>query len=52
LLASLLNLSPETLSRVLHQLMDEQLIRVCGSTIHIGSPDALKTYQHSVVTLH
>jgi CRP-like cAMP-binding protein len=52
LLASLLNLSPETLSRVLHQLMDEQLIRVCGSTIHIGSLDALKTYQHSVVTLH
>lgn len=52
LLASLLNLSPETLSRVLHQLMDEQLIRVCGSTIHIGSPDALKTYQRSVVTLH
>jgi CRP-like cAMP-binding protein len=52
LLASLLNLSPVTLSRVLHQLMDEQLIRVCGSTIHIGSPDALKTYQHSVVTLH
>jgi len=48
LVASLLNLSPETLSRVLHQLTDEQLIRVCGSNIHIASEDALKSYQTHV----
>ncbi|MBC3868919.1 Crp/Fnr family transcriptional regulator [Undibacterium oligocarboniphilum] len=52
LLASLLNLSPETLSRVLHQLMDEDLIRVSGSIIHIGSAEALKTYQHGGMPLH
>ncbi|MEB0138085.1 MULTISPECIES: Crp/Fnr family transcriptional regulator [unclassified Undibacterium] len=45
LLASLLNVSPETLSRVLHQLSDEKLIRVCGSTIHIGCATALQIYQ-------
>lgn len=46
LVASLLNLTPETLSRVLHQLMDEKMIRVCGSTIHIIAPtDTLKSYQ-------
>ncbi|MFZ6759111.1 Crp/Fnr family transcriptional regulator [Undibacterium sp. Ji50W] len=52
LVASLLNLTPETLSRVLHQLRDENLIRVCGSTIHIGSADALKSYQQNVPALH
>lgn len=52
LVASLLNLSPETLSRVLHQLTDEQLIKVSGSTIHIDSPDALKSYQHGAAVLN
>ncbi|MBI3285043.1 MAG: Crp/Fnr family transcriptional regulator [Burkholderiales bacterium] len=52
LVASLLNLSPETLSRVLHQLTDEQLIKVSGSTIHIDSADALKTYQHGAAVLN
>jgi len=42
LVASLLNLSPETLSRVLHQLMNKQLIKVYGATIHIDSAEALK----------
>lgn len=50
LIASLLNLSPETLSRVLHELMHEELIHVRGSTIHIGSAEALKSYQLN--TLH
>lgn len=52
LVASLLNLSPETLSRVLHQLTDEQLIKVSGSVIHIDSPDALKSYQGGAAVLH
>ncbi|MDE2427226.1 MAG: Crp/Fnr family transcriptional regulator [Burkholderiales bacterium] len=52
LVASLLNLSPETLSRVLHQLTDEQLIKVSGATIHIGCPDALKSYQHGAAMLN
>lgn len=52
LVASLLNLAPATLSRVLHQLTDQQLIRVSGSLIHIGSPAALKSYQHGPATLH
>lgn len=46
LVASILNLSPETLSRVLHQLVDENLIQVSGSNIHIASPETLKVYQH------
>lgn len=46
LVASLLNLSPETLSRVLHQLVDENLIQVSGSHIHIKCPETLKIYQH------
>jgi hypothetical protein len=46
LVASILNLSPETLSRVLHQLVDDKLIRVSGSNIHIESPETLKLYQH------
>lgn len=46
LVASILNLSPETLSRVLHQLVDEHLIQVSGSNIHIESAEALKVFQH------
>lgn len=34
-LAAQLNLTPETLSRALHKLVDEGLIRVEGKTIHI-----------------
>ncbi|MFZ6746174.1 Crp/Fnr family transcriptional regulator [Undibacterium sp. JH2W] len=51
LVASLLNLSPETLSRVLHQLMDEHLIKVCGASIHIASEEALKSYQRQIPAL-
>lgn len=47
LVASLLNLSPETLSRVLHQLVDDCLIQVSGSHIRITCPESLKVYQHS-----
>lgn len=45
LVASLLNLSPETFSRVLHQLVEEDLIQVNGSTIQIECPQLLKTFQ-------
>ncbi|MFZ6719200.1 Crp/Fnr family transcriptional regulator [Undibacterium sp. Ji49W] len=51
LVASLLNLSPETLSRVLHQLMNKQLIKVYGATIHIDSAEALKCYQKNIPVL-
>jgi CRP-like cAMP-binding protein len=47
LVASLLNLSPETFSRVLHQLVEEELIQVNGSHIQIECPESLKTFQHS-----
>jgi CRP-like cAMP-binding protein len=46
LVASLLNLSPETLSRVLHQLVEDDLIHVSGSHIRITCPESLKVYQH------
>ncbi|MES2049836.1 MAG: Crp/Fnr family transcriptional regulator [Pseudomonadota bacterium] len=46
LVASLLNLSPETFSRVLHQLVEEDLIQVNGSHIQIECPQLLKTFQH------
>ncbi len=49
LLASLLNLTPETLSRILHQLTDERLITVKGPKIQIDSADALKHYQRQLV---
>lgn len=48
LLASLLNLTPETLSRILHQLRDERLIQVKGPRIFIDSADALKHYQRQL----
>ncbi|PXX37196.1 Crp/Fnr family transcriptional regulator [Undibacterium pigrum] len=51
LVASLLNLSPETLSRILHQLMDEHLIKVYGASIHITSEEALKSYQQNMHAL-
>lgn len=51
LVASFLNLAPSTLSRVLHQLTELELITVSGSSIHIESPDALKTYQHGTAAL-
>lgn len=46
LVASLLNLSPETFSRVLHQLVEEDLILVNGSHIQIECPQSLRTFQH------
>ena len=46
LVASLLNLSPETFSRVLHQLVEEELIQVNGSHIQIECPQSLKIFQH------
>jgi CRP-like cAMP-binding protein len=46
LVASLLNLSPETFSRVLHQLVEEELIQVNGSNIHIECPESLKIFQN------
>lgn len=46
LVASLLNLSPETLSRVLHQLVEEDMIRVNGSQIHIDCRETLRIFQH------
>lgn len=46
LVASLLNLSPETFSRVLHQLVEQELIQVNGSDIQIECPASLKTFQH------
>ena len=52
LVASLLNLAPATLSRVLHQLIDQQLIKVSGPLIHIGNEAALKSYQHGPAMLH
>ncbi len=46
MLASLLNLTPETLSRILHQLSDERLIQVKGPRIFIDTLEATKNYQH------
>lgn len=46
LVASLLNLSPETFSRVLHQLVEEDLIQVNGAHIQIECPRSLKIFQH------
>lgn len=42
--ASLLNLTPETFSRMLHLLTDFGLIRVSGSRIHIECLETLKNF--------
>jgi CRP/FNR family transcriptional regulator, dissimilatory nitrate respiration regulator len=52
LVASLLNLAPSTLSRILHQLTDLELIKVRGSSIHIASPDQLKSFQQGPAMLY
>lgn len=43
-LAAQLNLTPETLSRVLHKLIEEDLIRVNGNAIHICHVGKLRTF--------
>ena len=43
-LAAQLNLTPETLSRVLHKLVDENLIRVEGKMIHICHVQKLRSF--------
>lgn len=51
LVASLLNLAPSTLSRILHHLTDLQLIQVRGSQIQIESTDELKSFQYGAAML-
>ncbi len=43
--ASRLNLTPETLSRILHDLSEEGLIEMQGRRIGIPHPDALRRYE-------
>lgn len=43
-LAAQLNLTPETLSRVLHKLTEEDLINVNGNAIHIRHVGKLRTF--------
>jgi len=43
-LASHLNLAPETLSRALHELVEENLIRVVGKAIHICNIQKLRKF--------
>lgn len=44
-IASRLNLTPETLSRILHELCGQKLIEMQGRHIHIPDPAALRTYE-------
>lgn len=43
-IASRLNLTPETLSRILHDLTDEGVIEMNGRRIRIPNPDALRRH--------
>jgi len=43
-IASHLNLTPETFSRILHKLGDEGLISVKGKTIQVHDVEKLRTY--------
>lgn len=43
-IASRLNLTPETLSRILHELSQQKLIEMNGRRIHIPDPGALRAY--------
>gem|GEM_PF-5458298 len=51
LVASLLNPAPATLSRILHHLIERNLIEVRGSLIRIESNVALKSYQVGATAL-
>ncbi len=44
LIASRLSIKPETLSRILHQLIEEKLITVTGRTIQVHHPEKLRRY--------
>lgn len=44
IIASRLNLTPETLSRILHELSEQRLIEMNGRRIHIPDPGALREY--------
>lgn len=44
-IASRLNLTPETLSRILHELSEQKLIEMNGRRIHIPNPGALRAYE-------
>lgn len=47
LLASRLNLKPETLSRIFHDLTAEGMIRVEGKSITIYDPERLRSFGHA-----
>lgn len=44
-IASRLNLTPETLSRILHELSGQKLIEMQGRRIYIPDPGALRAYE-------
>jgi CRP-like cAMP-binding protein len=44
-IASNLNITPETFSRILHNLSDENLIEVKGKEVHIKAIDKLRVYE-------
>jgi len=47
IIASKLNLTPETFSRALHKLQQENLVTIDGRSIAITNLDTLKAYGHS-----